>query len=239
MNSSKNQLVPSNVTPFSSTRNGSRPPAHHFAQILQQLSSAIRPGDIKQREGWRDRNGNSQFVDYVEWHTVADLLDRLTPEWSHTVRDMLHLGNFVAVIVALTINGITREGIGTGTADSETGIKKAEHDALKRAAVKFGIARDLYREDDTKDDRNFEEEGKEDEGKPSHFPVRSFNPLAQTQNELISPNQFSLINKLARSAQLEPESVCQEMYQATLSEISRRAASNMISYLQQFSPRHY
>ena len=46
--------------------------------------------------------------------------------------------------VAITIDGVTREGVGTGTADNETGIKKAEHDALKRAAIKFGIARELY-----------------------------------------------------------------------------------------------
>lgn len=232
MNSSKNQLAASNVKPFSYVRNGSHPPAHHFAQILKQLSTAIRPGDIKQREGWRDRNGNAQNVDYVEWHTVADLLDRVTPEWSHTIRDMIHLGNFVVVIVALKINGIAREGIGTGSADSETGIKKAEHDALKRAAVKFGIARDLYRLADSTDDVNTD-------GKPAHFPSRSFHPLAQTQNELISPNQFSLIHKLASYARIDPEIACQEMYQAALPEISRRAASQLISYLQQLSPRPY
>jgi len=46
-----------------------------------------------------------------------------------------------------TISGVTREGVGTGLADSETGIKKAEHDALKRAAVKFGVVRDCYWDD--------------------------------------------------------------------------------------------
>ena len=53
----------------------------------------------------------------------------------------------VTVTVAITIDGITREGLGTGYADSEMGIKKAEHDALKRAAVKFGIARELYKKE--------------------------------------------------------------------------------------------
>lgn len=224
MNSSNNQLAVTNVASLSQTRNGS--PAHHFAQILQKLRTGIRPDDIKQREGWRDRNGQAQFVEYVEWQTVADRLDRLTPEWSHAVRDMIPLGNFVAVIVALTIHGVTREGVGTGAADSETGIKKAEHDALKRAAVKFGMARDLYRDDDSEAD-----------GRPNHFPTRSFNPLAQTQNELISPNQFSLIHKLASYGRTDPETVCQELFQTALPEISRRAASQLISYLQQLSPR--
>nr|WP_281720996.1 Rad52/Rad22 family DNA repair protein [Nitrosomonas nitrosa] len=127
------------------------------------------------------------FVDYVEWQTVADLLDRLIPDWSHAMRDIMQVGNFVAVTVALTLNGVTREGVGTGAADSETGIKKAEHDALKRAAVKFGIARDLYRDDE-----------KQDEPLPSSQHV-SFNPLAQTRGDMISPNQFCSSTNLPKA----------------------------------------
>lgn len=201
---------------------------HDFAQLLQQLSAGIRQGDIKQREGWRDRQGQAHFVEYVEWHTVADLLDRLIPEWSHAVRDIVQVGNFVAVTVALTLNGVTREGVGTGTADTETGIKKAEHDALKRAAIKFGIARDLYRDDEKNDEPSV----------PSHH-LPSFNPLAQTRGDMISPNQLSLINKLAKSARLDPEIVCREMYKAALPEISRRAASQLIDHLQTLAPRQY
>lgn len=226
MNGNHHPTVLANVSSFPDRLTG----AHDFAELLQQLSAGIRQGDIKQREGWRDRNGQAHFVDYVEWHTVADLLDRLIPEWSHAVRDIVQVGNFVAVTVALTLNGVTREGVGTGAADTETGIKKAEHDALKRAAVKFGIARDLYREDDKH----------EESSQPaSRNHARSFNPLAQTRNDMISPSQLSLIKKLARSARLDPETVCQEMYKATLSEISRRAASQLIEHLQTFSPRQY
>jgi len=116
------------------------------------MSAGVRKEDVKQREGWRDRNGQTHYVDYVEWHTVADLLDRIVPDWSHTVRGIVQIGDFVAATAAITICGVTREGVGTGPADSETGIKKAEHDALKRAAVKFGVARDLYRDEDGSND---------------------------------------------------------------------------------------
>ena len=81
------------------------------------------------------------MVEYVEWHTVADILDEHAPNWTHSVKDIRPMGEIVTVTVAITIDGVTREWIGTGKAISETGIKKAEHDALKRAAVKFGIAR--------------------------------------------------------------------------------------------------
>ncbi|MCA1593412.1 MAG: SWIM zinc finger family protein [Acidobacteria bacterium] len=115
-----------------------------FTNTLRVLRQPVDPKLVKTREGWTDRNGNKHMVEYVEWHTVADLLDRVAPTWSHSVRGIVQIGDMVAVTCAITIDGVTREGVGTGTADNETGIKKAEHDGLKRAAIKFGIARDLY-----------------------------------------------------------------------------------------------
>src|ERR671926_792013 len=115
-----------------------------FVKTLSALKQPVEPRLIKTREGWRDRNGNQHMVEYVEWHTVADILDRIAPTWSHAVRGIVQIGEMVAVTAAITIDGVTREGVGTGNADNETGIKKAEHDALKRAAIKFGIARELY-----------------------------------------------------------------------------------------------
>src|SRR5688500_20371467 len=111
-----------------------------FTATLKELRKNVDPHLVRQREGWRDRNGNVQTVDYVEWHTVADILDETAPNWAHSVKDIRVVGDFITVTVAITIDSVTREGIGTGSARSEMGIKKAEHDALKRAAVKFGIA---------------------------------------------------------------------------------------------------
>src|SRR6476661_5994611 len=116
-----------------------------FSVTLAELRKNVDPNLVRQRAGRRDRNGNVHMVEYVEWHTVADILDQHAPNWAHTVKDIRSIGEIITVTVAITIDGVTREGIGTGTAESETGIKKAEHDALKRAAVKFGIARELYK----------------------------------------------------------------------------------------------
>src|SRR5690348_11940023 len=118
-----------------------------FTDTLRELRKHVDPNLVRQRAGWRDRNGNVRTVDYIEWHTVADILDDTAPNWAHSVKDIRTFGDVIAVPVAISINGITREGIGTGNANSEMGIKKAEHDALKRAAVKFGIARDLYKKE--------------------------------------------------------------------------------------------
>src|SRR5215203_4299151 len=136
-----------------------------FGNTLRELRNHLDPDMVRQREGWRDRNGNVQMVDYVEWHTVADILDETAPNWAHSIKDMRQVGDIMTVTVAITIDGVTREGIGTGSALNDMGIKKAEHDALKRAAVKFGIARDLYkREFDAIERAVTEREGNERQG---------------------------------------------------------------------------
>lgn len=164
-------------------------------------------------------------------NAFADLLDKLAPTWSHPVRCIIQIGPFVAATAAITINGVTREGIGTGPADSETGIKKAEHDPLKRAAVKFGIARDLYRDEDKVS------EGSRQTGR-TKMVASSSNPIAQTVADLVPPKQLNLIRKLAEGLNLDPESICQELYCAELDEISRKAASALIDRLNAISPQN-
>jgi hypothetical protein len=228
MNANGNQraTVKLAALPQTSTTPVNQEPAteNEFSSLLKRLTEGIRKEDVKQREGWRDRNGQTHYVDYVEWHTVADLLDRLVPDRSHAVRGIVQIGDFVAATAAITINGVTREGVGTGPADSETGIKKAEHDALKRAAVKFGVARDLYRDEDGSNDSSRRMGNKAPTAPPR-------DPIAKTLADLISPKQLALINRLAKTLKLDPEAACQEMYQAKLNEISRKAASALIERL--------
>ena len=73
-----------------------------FSATLRELKKHVDPNLVKQREGWRDRNGNVQMVDYVEWHTVADILDEAAPNWAHTVKDIRQIGDLMTVTVAIT-----------------------------------------------------------------------------------------------------------------------------------------
>src|SRR5215472_10214836 len=59
-----------------------------FSETLKELSRAVVPELVRQRVGWRDRLGREHEVDYVEWHAVADLLDRICPDWSHQVNQI-------------------------------------------------------------------------------------------------------------------------------------------------------
>ncbi|MEA2173371.1 MAG: hypothetical protein QOD00_963 [Blastocatellia bacterium] len=192
-----------------------------FTNTLRALKQQIDPHVIKTREGWTDRQGNTHMVEYVEWHAVADILDRIAPTWQHAVRNIVQIGDIVAVTAAITIDGVTREGVGTGTADNETGIKKAEHDALKRAAIKFGIARELYqRESDV-----IEKQGAVQQGQ---FPR---DPLAKSMADLVTPKQLGMIRALAREAGVEVEEECQNVLRCKTDELSKRAASSFIDHL--------
>ena len=197
-----------------------------FTSTLKELRKNVDPNLIKQREGWRDRNGNTHYVDYVEWHTVADILDEYAPNWSHTVKDIRQIGDIFTVTVAITIDGVTREGIGTGTAESELGIKKAEHDALKRAAVKFGIARELYK----KESDSIEQGGAvpaptNDGGFPN-------NPIARSLSDLVTAKQLGMIRAIAREMNINPDEECNTVMSCKTDELSRKAASAMIQHLQ-------
>jgi Rad52/22 family double-strand break repair protein/SWIM zinc finger len=191
-----------------------------FANLLRTLRQPIDSRLIKTREGWSDRQGNTHWVEYIEWHTAADILDRVAPDWSHAVRNLTQIGDIVAVTAAITIDGVTREGVGTGPADTETGIKKAEHDALKRAAVKFGIARDLYRRESDVIEENY-----------GIAPSIARDPRPKTLGDLVTPKQLWMIRNLGREIGCNVEQECQSLLQCNLEEISKRAASSFIDYL--------
>jgi hypothetical protein len=194
-----------------------------FTDTLRELRKHVDPNLVRQREGWRDRNGNARTVDYIEWHTVADILDETAPNWAHSVKDIRTFGDVIAVTVAISINGITREGIGTGNVNSEMGIKKAEHDALKRAAVKFGIARDLYKKEFDAFDN--------DEAKEVETPQFPSDPVAKTLSDMVTTKQLGMIRAICRENNFDPEEESMAVMKCKVNELSRRAASSLIDHL--------
>ncbi|MBX7169791.1 MAG: SWIM zinc finger family protein [Pyrinomonadaceae bacterium] len=207
----------------------------NFASTLRNLHQNINPELVKQREGWKDRNGNVHKIDYVEWHTVADILDEKAPNWTHTVKDVRQIGNIVTVTVAITIDGVTREGLGTGYADSEMGIKKAEHDALKRAAVKFGIARELYKKESDAIEREGAVPPSNYNNNDGGFPA---NPVATSLMDLVTAKQLGMIRAIARETGIDPDEECQTVLSCKTDELSKKAASAFIQHLQDLQKQH-
>jgi hypothetical protein len=188
--------------------------ADYFASLLKQLSQPIPPELVRQRIGWVDGAGNEHEIDYIEWHTAADILDQTSPQWSHTIKDMKQIGDLLVVTAAITILGITREGMGTGAAYDEKGIKKAEHDALKRAAVKFGVARELY---------------KKPEPEPAAHATANL-----SLGSLLEPatqKQLAAIHAIAQAQALDVTAECAELFNCKPIELTRRAASALIDHL--------
>ncbi len=197
-----------------------------FSTTLRELRKTVDPSLVRQRAGRRDRNGNIHMVEYVEWHTVADILDEHAPNWGHTVKDIRAIGDIITVTVAITIDGVTREGVGTGKTASETGIKKAEHDALKRAAVKFGIARELYK-------REFDSIEREQEENALPADARQLDdPVAKSLGDMVTAKQLGMIRAIAREASIDAGHECTLIFRCGVDELSKRAASELIDHLQ-------
>jgi hypothetical protein len=52
------------------------------------------------------------MLDYVEWQTVADELDRIAPFWNHDISMPEVIGSIAVMKATITIDGVSRSGIG-------------------------------------------------------------------------------------------------------------------------------
>ena len=118
--------------------------------IWAQLSAPLTTGVIAWRQDGRaiQRDGTffARFVAYVDANTVRERLDSVVAgEWDLTLGLLPTLGSdeqdepTCSFKARLQILGVIREDVGTGK-----DYKQAATDAFKRAAVRFGIAHELY-----------------------------------------------------------------------------------------------
>ena len=120
--------------------------------IWSALSAPLPPGVISWRQDGRPvtRDGRhiARFVAYIEANTVRERLDAVVPgEWDLTLELLPTMTGLdedanqgaCSFKARLQILGVIREDVGTGK-----DYKQAATDAFKRAAVRFGIAHELY-----------------------------------------------------------------------------------------------
>ena len=118
--------------------------------IWTKLAAPLPTGSIMWRQdgkpSLRDGRWFARFVAYVEANTVRERLDGVVPgEWDLTLELLPPLPGADEDVAAasfkarLQILGVIREDVGTGR-----DYKAAATDAFKRAAVRFGIAHELY-----------------------------------------------------------------------------------------------
>ena len=118
--------------------------------IWSKLAAALPAGVISWRQDGkpvlRDGKHFARFVAYIDANTVRERLDSVVPgEWDLTLELLPPIPGADDEPVAasfkarLQILGVIREDVGTGR-----DYKSAATDAFKRAAVRFGIAHELY-----------------------------------------------------------------------------------------------
>src|SRR5947207_6658338 len=120
--------------------------------IWSALAAPLPPGVISWRQDGRpiSRDGRhlARFVAYIEANTVRERLDAVVPgEWDLTLELLPPVTGLdedanqgaCSFKARLQILGVIREDVGTGK-----DYKQAATDAFKRAAVRFGIAHELY-----------------------------------------------------------------------------------------------
>lgn len=108
------------------------------------LSKSFDPSQIKYRAGATTKDKTKAMaLAYVDARDVMERLDAAVGRsgWSDSYRLMSE----AAVECSLTVLGVTKSDVGyPNSEDDEEPLKSAYSDAFKRAAVKFGIGRDLY-----------------------------------------------------------------------------------------------
>jgi len=120
--------------------------------IWTALAAPLPAGVISWRQDGRtiSRDGRhiARFVAYIEANTVRERLDSVVPgEWDLTLELLPPVAGLdddanqgaCSFKARLQILGVIREDVGTGK-----DYKQAATDAFKRAAVRFGIAHELY-----------------------------------------------------------------------------------------------
>jgi len=199
-----------------------------YTPLIEKLTVPFPNDRIRQREG----AGGKRF-DYV---SAGDVIERLlesigdTP-WSFEVISV-HFREaesftdkwgkpksrdaFWWVHGRLTIEGVgTRDGIGSGRVENEDSIKGAETDALKRCAVKFGVALQLYRADD---DSTLPEGYQEQAAAPVKQEVKSESPAKAKLNEV---ELQALLKAYKKAGETPPDDIANWTREQGVTEIRR------------------
>jgi len=121
-------------------------PADVWARLAAPLASEAISWRQDGKAISRDGKSIARFVAYVEANTVRERLDSIVPgEWDLTLTPLPPMAGEPAgeatcsFKARLQVLGVVREDVGTGR-----DYKQAATDAFKRAAVRFGIAHELY-----------------------------------------------------------------------------------------------
>lgn len=79
------------------------------------------------------------LIQYLQHTDVYNRLEEVDPAWSCETGQPQFVDKTIAIPMKMTVKGVTRENVGEGS-----DYKSAYSDAIKRAAMLFGVGRYLY-----------------------------------------------------------------------------------------------
>lgn len=110
---------------------------------LEDVKTLSAPFDkatisVKVQSLSKDRT-KAMLVCYLQHTDVYSRLEKVDPAWSAEITNESYKGDSIFIRVRLTLRGVSRENVGEGQ-----DAKSATSDAIKRAAMLFGVGRYLY-----------------------------------------------------------------------------------------------
>ncbi len=191
---------------------------------MNQISSKLSRTNESKKNLFRFTRNSGLYKHDADAQTadenVLAILDGNAPNWNSEIVDMRNIGNMVLITAAISIEDVTRHGIGTAANCTEIEIIRAENNALVCAAKKFAFVRKAL---------SF---GFVTEKKKRFSVVFPENPLAQNLFDLITAKQISMISSASDTVKLDAERECQKVMNCGIGELSRKAAACFIAHLE-------
>ncbi len=135
-------------------------PAEAIGKLPRYTGRKTTPKNEREKGSCRECGGYHEFpsihLDYAGHAAVTDRLLDADPEWTWEPADRDFLDRMgltaarcvrdgtASLWIALTVGGVTRYGVGTCEAGKDDVDKQLIGDALRNAAMRFGVALDLW-----------------------------------------------------------------------------------------------
>lgn len=224
-----------------------------LAEVLADLRRPIHPNYLRTKQ----KKGND--ITFIEWHTALRILERYAFGFHYRTRTSLSLdGQHVTCDAEIGIPssdyGVTWRGSTGSDEDGEDGAKnygdatdRAESQALRRAAAKFGLGLALYYDKDARAGRpaaprTAPPQGVQGAPTPAEaaysatpaVTARVPSPPA-TGAATVTEKQLTAIYAIARAArhmsEADVQARCQELYGCKPNELPKFQASQFIDML--------
>lgn len=200
--------------------------------VFELLREPIPDSYIKTKQA-RSKGGQTSDIRYISWYTAIELLDDRAPGWTCEIKEVGHLSGMVFVRVALTIEGVTRENVGCEDDDKEgwgDSFSNAYGMAIRRAAVLFGLGRELY---DKSKNRSAQPQRQSYQPPPPTTQQASratSKPSTTDRADLINGGQMNAIRQKAGASGFDVEDFIQSKYEGrSLDQLTYQEAVTLIS----------